>query len=107
MKKQNAIRILQLVGGLTVRLFLAGVVVPSLLRAGMSADHAGFSGPLHTMNTAGMALTYKMQNIISAVLGGAFGAVIALVLASPALANKSRSAVATVRFLFGDARTAQ
>lgn len=107
MKKHNAIRVLQMVGGVTVTLFFAGIVVPSILRTGMSAGHAGFSGSLHAVNIAGMTCTFKLQNLLSAVLGAAFGSVIALVQASPALANKSRSAVATARLLFRDARTAR
>ena len=48
-KIQRVLSVLQLLGGVTIALFLAGVVVPSLLRSGMAGKHASAGGSLHAL----------------------------------------------------------
>lgn len=107
MKKQNAIRVFQLVCGVTLILLVAGIVVPSLLLTRMSESQAGFSGSLHMMNIAGMTFTYKLQNILSAILGAAFGTVTALVLATPAVARKVQGLMKSTRLATANAHSDQ
>lgn len=104
MRKQKVIRVFQLVCGVTAILFIAGIVVPSLLPSRLSANHTGFAGSLHVMKIAGMSFTFKLQNILSAVLGAACGTGIALVLASSTLAKKIQGLTTLSRFVASDAR---
>jgi hypothetical protein len=104
MKRQKVIRVFQLLCGVTVILFIAGIVIPSLLHTKMSASQAGFAGSLHVMKIAGMSFTFKLRNIFSAILGAAFGAGIALMLASSALSSKIQGLKTLSRFVAPDAR---
>jgi len=88
MKKQDVIGVLQLAGGVTAILFFAGVVVPAVLLSKMPASYSLFGTPSHTTSIAGIPFAYKLQNILAAVLGGAFGPMIAFVMASPRATTK-------------------
>ena len=88
MKKQGFIGVLQLAGGVTAILFFAGVVVPAILLSKMPVSYSLFGAPFHTTTVAGVTFGYKLQNILAAVLGGAFGPMIAFVMASPGAASK-------------------
>ena len=89
MKKQDVIGVLQLAGGVTAILFFAGVVVPAVLLSKMPATYSLFGTPSHTTSIAGIPFAYKLQNILAAVLGGAFGPMIAFVMASPRATTKN------------------
>lgn len=88
MKKQDVIGVLQLAGGVTAILFFAGVVVPAMLLSKMPASYSLFGTPFHTTSIAGIPFAYKLQNILGAALGGAFGPMIAFVVASPRATTK-------------------
>ena len=100
MKMQKVIRVFQLIGGAIITLFLAGILVPSLMGSTRSANHSIFPGSLHTIQIAGFAFQYKLQNILAAVLGMLFGAASARIMAfraatkrntgSPAAAQRGR-----------------
>jgi hypothetical protein len=107
MKKQNAIRVFQLLSSVAITLFLAGVLVPSLMGSSRSANHTFFPGPLHTIQIAGFAFKYKFQNILAALLGTVFGGVMALVIASPAAAKKNTGSPAAAFGAAGDAGSAR
>ena len=92
MKKQSVIRVFQVMGGATAILFVAGVVVPSILMSRMPASYSLFGTPFHTISIAGITFAYKLQNILAAVLGGAFGPMIAFVVASPGAAKRASQA---------------
>ena len=91
---QKAIRVFQLFSGLIITLFLAGILVPSLMGSTRSSNHGIFPGSLHTIKIAGFAFQYKLQNILAALLGMLFGAASARVVASragsPAAAQNGR-----------------
>ena len=92
MKKQSVIRAFQVVGGATAILFVTGVMVPGMLMSKMPASYSLFGTPFHTTSIAGITFAYKLQNILAAVLGGAFGPMIAFVVTSPGAAKGSSQA---------------
>jgi hypothetical protein len=85
MKKRSVVRVIELMCGVAASLFIAGIVVPTLLQSRLSAGHTGFAGSLHMMKMAGMTFTFTIQNLIFAALGAGFGAAVALVVTSPGL----------------------
>jgi hypothetical protein len=95
MKKQKAIRMFQLFGGVIITLFLAGILVPSLMGSTRSANHSIFPGSSRTIQIAGIAFRYKLQNILAALLGTLFGAVMALVMESRDAGKKNTGSPAT------------
>ncbi len=97
MKMQKVIRVSQLIGGAIITLFLAGILVPSLMGSTRSANHSIFPGSLHTIQIAGFAFQYKLQNILAAVLGMLFGAASARVMASRSTKRNTGSRVAAQR----------
>jgi hypothetical protein len=106
MKKQNAIRVFQLLSSVTITLFLAGILVPSLMGSSSSANHTFFAGSQHTMKIAGFVFKYKFQNIMAAFLGTVFGGVIALVVASRAVARENTGSAAAAHGMGGNAAPA-
>lgn len=83
-KIQRALSVLELLGGVTIALLLAGVVVPSFLRSGMAANHNSAGGSLHTLTIGGVTFGFTLQNLGSALLGGVSGLLIALAIEFPA-----------------------
>jgi hypothetical protein len=59
-------------------LFIAGIVVPSLLRSDLDTKEALAVGSLRTINLAGFAFSYTTQNVAFAVLGSLVGTLAAL-----------------------------
>jgi hypothetical protein len=94
MKKQNAIRVFRLLRSVTITLFLAGILVPSLMGSSSSANHTFFAGSQHAMKVAGFVFKYRLQNILAALLGTVFGGVIALVMASRAMTKENSGSAA-------------
>jgi len=94
MKKQNAIRVFHLLRSVTITLFLAGILVPSLMGSSSSANHTFFAGSQHTMKVAGFVFKHKFQNLLAALLGTVFGGVIALVMASRARTKENSGSAA-------------
>ena len=93
MKIQRALSILQLLLGVSVSLFIAGIAVPGFLRSSMATNHAFASGSLHTLTIARVTFSYTLQNLVFAILGSLFGTAMALAIESPAtLANAARIA---------------
>ena len=88
-KIQTALSVLQLVGGVTITLFFAGVVVPSFLRSGLAANHDSAGGSLHTLIIGGVTFAFTLQNLGSALLGGVFGSLIAVAIEFPAAFAKT------------------
>jgi hypothetical protein len=106
MKKQEVIRVFQLASGVMATLFVAGILVPSLMGSTRSANHNLFPGTLHTIHIAGMAFRYKLQNILAALVGTLFGALTALVLSSRAARKKNTGSPAPTPGAAGDAGSA-
>jgi hypothetical protein len=80
MKMQKARSLLQLLIELAITLFIAGIVVPSLLRSGVSTSGALAGGSLHTINIAGVTFLFTYKNIGFAILGVLAGATAAFVI---------------------------
>lgn len=85
--------LLRLLIGETASLFLAGIVVPGLLRSGMAANHRLTEGSLHTLTIFGVMFSYTFWNLGFAVLGGLFGAGLALAMDSPGTVAHSAGVV--------------
>ncbi len=77
MKGQKAFSLVLLLIEVAFTLFIAGIVVPSLLWSDLATKQALAVGSLRTMNMAGFALSYSTQNVDFAILGGLVGALAA------------------------------
>jgi len=89
MNRQKALSVLRLLIELMITLFIAGVVVPSLLRSGVATIKALTTGSLHTINIAGVAFSYTYENVGFAVLGLLVGATAAFAINSGSAKRKA------------------
>src|ERR1700686_1963448 len=89
MKRQKAFSLLQLLIEVVVTLFIAGIVLSSLVRSDLATKEALAAGSLHTINLAGIVLSYTNQNVEFAILGGLFGALAAFAIPFPVSAPKN------------------
>jgi hypothetical protein len=80
---------------LAISLFVAGIVVPSFLRSGVDAKEALVRGSLHSINIAGIALSYTYENLGCATLGMLTGAATAFLIAYPLSRENSKKRSAT------------
>jgi hypothetical protein len=80
MQRQKVLPLLQLLIELAITFFIAGIVVPSLLRSGVSTNGALAGGSLHTINIAGVTFLFTHKNIGFAILGVLVGATAAFVI---------------------------
>src|SRR5437899_12620290 len=87
-KIQRVLSVLQLLGGVTIALFLAGVVVPSFVRSGMAATHDSAAGSLHALTIGGVTFWFTLQNLGFALLGSVFRLLVALAIEFPAAFSK-------------------
>lgn len=85
---QKALSVLELLGGVSIALFLAGVVVPSFVRSVTAANHDS-AGSLHALTMGGVRFGFTLQNLGFALLGGVFGVLIALAIEFPAAFAKT------------------
>jgi type II secretory pathway pseudopilin PulG len=95
MKRQKAFSLLQLLVEVVITLFIAGIVVPSLLRSDLATSQALAVGSLRTINIAGMAFSYTNQNVDFAILDALAGAIAAFVIPFPATAPKNTPSTRT------------
>jgi hypothetical protein len=89
MKRQKAFSLLQLLIQVVIALFIAGIVFPSLVRRDLATKEALAVGSLHTMNVAGVVLSYTNLNVELAILGGLVGAMAAFAIPFPVSAPKN------------------
>jgi hypothetical protein len=83
--------------GVLLLLFVAGVAVPSLLYSSHAVPISSVAS-LRNLDIAGITFSFKLQTIGSALLGGLFGATVALFLApSGSAARGSSSWVSALR----------
>lgn len=97
LKRQSTRALLLLLIELAMTLFVAGIVVPSLLRSGVDTKEALLRGSLHTIHIAGVTFSYTYKNIAFAVLGMLIGGAAAFTIAYPATAREGRSSSAGMR----------
>lgn len=88
-KIQRVLSVLELLGGVTIALFLGGAVAPSFLRSGMSAKHGSAGGSFHALTIGGVTFGFTLQNLGFALQGGVFGTLIALSMEFPAAFDKT------------------
>jgi hypothetical protein len=79
MKRQKAFSLLQLLIELAMTVFIAGIVVPSLIRSRVATKEALAAGSLHTIKLAGVTLLFRYENIVVAILGVLVGGAAGLV----------------------------
>ena len=97
MKRQNVFPIALLLIEVAFTLFIAGIVVPSLLRSELTTKEALALGSLHSINIAGFAFSYTTQSVGFAILGSLAGALVAFVIhfraAAPRKTTSSRRTI--------------
>ena len=91
MKRQKAFSLLQLLIEVVITLFIAGIVVPSLLRSDVAMKEALAVGSLHNIKIAGVVLSYTNQNVEFAILGALVGAMAAFTIHFAAITPKNTS----------------
>ena len=89
MKRQKAFSLALLLVEVTFTLFIAGIVVPSLLRPELATKEALASGSLRAINIAGIAFSYTTQSVGFAILGSLVGALTAFVIHFRATARRN------------------
>jgi len=87
--RQNAVSLLQLPIELVFTLFIAGIVVPWLLRTGVATNGVLAGGSVHTIHIIGVTFSYMYRNVGFAILGVLVGATAAFAIASPATTPKT------------------
>jgi hypothetical protein len=80
MKRQNVFSLAQLFIEVIFTLFIAGIVVPSLLRSESATKEALALGSLRVIHIAGFAFSYTTQSLKLALVGSLVGAFAALVI---------------------------
>jgi len=95
MRRQKAFSLLQLLFEVVITLFIAGIVVPSLLRSDLATKEALAAGSLYTINIAAIAFTYTTQNVEFAILGGLVGAMAAFAIPFPATTPRNATSTRT------------
>lgn len=80
MKRQKILSLTLLLFELALTLFIAGIVVPSLLRSELATKEALALGSLRVVNIAGFAFLYTTQSVGFAILGSLVGALVAFLI---------------------------
>jgi hypothetical protein len=80
MKRQNFLSLARLFIEVLFTLFIAGIVVPSLLRSELATKEAVALGSLRAIHIAGFAFSYTTQSLRLALVGSLAGAFAAFVI---------------------------
>src|SRR5438445_11168084 len=75
---QRTFSLAQLLLGLALAVFIAGIVVPSLLRSGIATREALAAGSLHALKVASVTFLFTYKNLVAAILGVLIGGSAAL-----------------------------
>jgi hypothetical protein len=95
MKWQKSFSFYQLLIEVTITLFIAGIVLPSLFRSAWATSRALAAGSLHTINIAGVAFSFTNQNLGFAIFGAMVGTLAAFTIHLYDSAPKSRTFMRT------------
>ena len=96
MKRQKAFSVVQLLIEVSITLFIAGMVVPSLIRSDLATKEALATGSLHAINIARITFSYTTQNVAFAILGALVGAMAAFAIHFNAAHAQRRAAIHSV-----------
>jgi hypothetical protein len=88
MKRQKVFSLALLLIEVAFTLFIAGIVVPSLLRSELATQEALALGSLRVINVAGFAFSYTAQSVEFAILGSSLGILAAFVIQFRAAARR-------------------
>ena len=91
MKRQKAFSLVVLLIEVVFTLFIAGIVVPSLLRPDLATKEVFAVDSPRTINTAGIAFSYTTHNVEFAILGALVGAMAAFAIHFSAITPKNTS----------------
>jgi hypothetical protein len=80
MKRQKDFSFALLLIEVAFTLFIAGIVVPSLLRSELVTKEALALGSLRAIHIAGFAFSYTAQSVGFAMLGGLAGTLVAFII---------------------------
>jgi hypothetical protein len=97
MKKQKVCSFALLLIEVVLTLFVAGIVVPSLIRSDFATKEALAVGSLRIMKIAGIAFSYTRQGVEFAILGGIVGTIAAFAIHFHATARKHTTSTITLR----------
>ena len=89
MKRQKVFSLALLLIEVAFTLFIAGIVVPSLLRSELATKEALAVGSLRAINIAGFAFSYTTQSVEFAILGSLMGTLAAFVIHFRAAARRN------------------
>ncbi len=90
MKRQKAFSLVLLLIEVVFTLFMAGIVVPSLLRSDLATNEVLAVDSPRTINIAGMAFSYTTKNLEFAILGALAGAMTAFAIPFPPQSPRTR-----------------
>jgi hypothetical protein len=90
MKRQKAFSFVLLLIEVVCTLFVAGIIVPSLIRSDFATKEALAVGSLRIIKMAGITFSYTRQNVEFAILGGLVGTIAACV-CTPRLGSREKN----------------
>jgi uncharacterized YccA/Bax inhibitor family protein len=97
MKRQKDFSLVLLLSEVIFTFFVAGIVVPSLLRSDLATKEALAAGSLRTISIAAIAFSYTTENVEFATLGGLVGAMAAFAINLLATTPKNTTSTIILR----------
>ena len=98
MKRQKAFSLVLLLIEVVFTLFIAGIVVPSLLRSDLPTKEVFAVDSPRTINIAGIAFSYTTHNVEFAILGALAGAMAAFAIPFPTSTPKKTTSTQPITF---------